>query len=303
MKTRKILIAEDDDSSRGIMEKLLLCRNYEVCSCALPEEAITRLKQEPFHILITDFQMPGMDGFELIRTARMTRPELMTIMMTGFPPDEIKHRATVERVNGFFSKPVDWDKLYTLLDILSEPEKLQDHDIPFNLKKERGFHLSRGITLGLIFILFALFDADLSKAQPPFHLPDRPMMRTDGPEVCWQSSDLALTETQMKAIERLRRDFAAETTPLRREIFLLRLEMRHLIRDLKVEPRVLLDRQKRISDLQVKLDNLSVSYQIKARSILTNEQLEQLPQDCSLEIEALFGTGTGMGRAPRRGFR
>jgi CheY-like chemotaxis protein len=118
MKNRKILIAEDDAFSRGVMEKLLESYNYETFSCGLAEEAVERLKQESFNILITDLHMPGMDGFELIRKARKIQPGLFTILVTGFPAEEIKLKVREERVDGFFSKPVDWDELYTLLDTL-----------------------------------------------------------------------------------------------------------------------------------------------------------------------------------------
>jgi CheY-like chemotaxis protein len=301
MKNTRILITEDDTISREVMAKLLQSCHYETCSCTLAEEAIARIKQEPFNILITDLQMPEMDGFELIRNVRMIHPEILTIMITGFSTDEIRCRAKAEGIDGFFSKPVEWDELYTLLDNLSESVKTGNQNMPSKAGNDRRPHLSRGIVFALIFLLFAVFDANPSKAQPPFHLQNRPMLKAEGPEACWQSSDLALTETQIKSLGGLRSDYAVETMPLRRELFSLRFELRHLIRDPNVDPRVLLDRQKKISDLQAKLDNLSFSYQIKGRSILTREQLEQLPRDCSLELEAVFGTGAGMSRGPRRG--
>ena len=124
-----------------------------------------------------------------------------------------------------------------------------------------------------------------------------------GQENCWESSDLALTEAQTKALKDLKRDYTAEAMPLRRERMSLKFELRHQIRDPNIQPKVLFDRQKKISDLQVKLDNLSFSYQIKARSILTKEQLEQLPQDCSLEMSLEYEILIGIGRGPRRGLR
>ena len=83
----------------------------------------------------------------------------------------------------------------------------------------------------------------------------------------------------------------------------IRFELRHLIRDPHVQSKALFDRQKKISDLQGKLDTLSLSYQIKARSILKKEQLEQLPQDCSLEISPEYENLIGTGKGPRRGLR
>ncbi len=124
-----------------------------------------------------------------------------------------------------------------------------------------------------------------------------------GQENCWESSDLALTEAQTNALEGLKRDYTAETMPLRRERMSIKFELLHLIRDPNVQPKVLFDRQKKISDLQVRLDNLSLSYEIKARSILTKEQLEQLPQNCSLGISSEHEILIGIGRGPRRGLR
>ena len=297
MKTRKILIAEDDAFSRGAMEKLLQSYNYETFSCALAEEAIARLKQESFNILITDLHMPRMDGFELIRNARMIHPELRTIMMTGFPTDEIKCRANEEGVDGFFSKPLDWDELYTLLDTVSGSERVQ------NVRKGTRLHRPERIFLAIILFILIIFGVQPSMAQPSFYPQNKSTWRMRGQGACWQSSDLALTETQTKALEGLQRDYTAEAVPLRKEMMSMRFELRHLIRHPNVQSKALFDRQKKISDLQVKLDNLSLSYQIKARSILTKEQLEHLPQDCSLGMSPEYEMLTGIGRGPRRGPR
>jgi Spy/CpxP family protein refolding chaperone len=112
-----------------------------------------------------------------------------------------------------------------------------------------------------------------------------------------------LTEEQIKAIERLQHTYLSKALPLRRELISSRFELRHLIRDPNVQPKTLLDLQKRISELQTRLDNLSLSYQIEVRTILTKEQLEQLPQDCSLGISPEYDVLTGIGRAPRGGLK
>jgi DNA-binding response OmpR family regulator len=297
MKNTKILIVEDDALSRGAMEKLLQSYNYETFSCALAEEAIVLLKQESFNILITDLHMPGMDGFELIRNARMIHPELLTIMMTGFPTDEIKGRAKKEGVDGFFSKPLDWDELYTVLNTVSGSESIQ------NVRKETRVYRPERIFLAIIFFILVIFGVQPSKAQPPFYSPNKPPLRSESQGACWQSSDLVLTETQTKTLGNLQCAFGAEAMPVRKELMSVRFELRHLIRDPNVPSKVLYDRQKKISELQVKLDNLSLSYQIKARSILTKEQLEQLPQDCSLGMSPEYDMLIGIGRGPRRGPR
>jgi len=99
MKRIKILIVEDDVFSRGAMEKILESYDYETSSCTTAEEAVIKLQEESFGILITDPQMGGMDGLELIKEARKIHPEILTILVTGLASDEIRLKAKEEGVN------------------------------------------------------------------------------------------------------------------------------------------------------------------------------------------------------------
>jgi Spy/CpxP family protein refolding chaperone len=162
--------------------------------------------------------------------------------------------------------------------------------------------LFKGIIFLLTLCLLPLFEIQQSKGQPPFVPQNGAALKMDGQET-WKSSHLGLTEAQEKTLETLHRAYTSETFPVRMELMSLRFELRHLIRDPNVQSKVLFDRQKKISELQVKLDNRSFSYQIKARSILTKEQLEQLPRDCSLGMSPEYEMLIGIGRRPRRGLR
>ena len=300
MKSKKILIVEDDVFSRGAMENLLHSSGYETRSCADAEEALTCLTRESFNILITDVRMPGMDGFELIRNARMIHPHLRTIMVTGFPADEIKNKAKEERVDGFLSKPIDWDKLYELLRSLSIPGKFQNRNISENIGKDRRPSLRREIRLGLLLFLLTSMNIQPLLAQPSFPKQNKAILKMGEEGVCGQSP--VLTEEQAKALEAIQHAYMAEAMPLRRDLIVLRLEFRYLVRDPNVRPKILLDRQKKISELQAKLGNLVFSFQMKARSIFTKEQLEQLPEDCLLGIESGFGMDAGTRRGVWKGF-
>jgi hypothetical protein len=159
-----------------------------------------------------------------------------------------------------------------------------------------------------IFFVFVPFLLTLFCVQPleaqrtPFPH-QREGLRRQGHGACWQSSDLALTEEQTKELESLQRDYTAEAVPLRRELIPLRFELFHLIRDTNVQSNILFDRQRRISELRTKLDNLSLSYQIKARSIFTKDQLDRLPQDCLLGMDAAHEISIGIGRGFPKGLR
>ncbi len=136
----------------------------------------------------------------------------------------------------------------------------------------------------MILIALILINIKVSEAQRPFPSNTKPNLRTDSQGTCWESSTFALTEAQKKALEILRRAYMAETSPIRTGLFALRIELRHLLSDPNVQSQILFEQQKKISTLQAKLEKLSLSYQVKAKSIFTKEQLEQLPQGWTFEI-------------------
>lgn len=149
------------------------------------------------------------------------------------------------------------------------------------------------IVFPLISYLLIMLGVQPSKAQPSFFPQSKPMLRLDGQNACWESADLGLTEVQKKALKSLQRAYTLEAFPVRIKLMSLRFELHNLIRDPNVQPKILLDRQKKISELQAKLNDLSLSYQIKARSIFTKEQFAKFPQDCSLGMEVGYGMGVG----------
>jgi CheY-like chemotaxis protein len=118
MEAKKILIAEDDAFCREAMEHLLQSLGYETRSCSCGKDALACLEEENFDFLITDFQMPGMDGLELIRKARNLDRTMAVILVTGIPPEDLGDRLKKSRVNGFLSKPLDWQNLILLLESL-----------------------------------------------------------------------------------------------------------------------------------------------------------------------------------------
>jgi hypothetical protein len=135
-----------------------------------------------------------------------------------------------------------------------------------------------------ILIALILINIKVSEAQRTFPYDTKPNLSGDRQGACWEFSTFALTEAQKKTLETLRRAYMAEVIPMRRELFALRIELRHLLSDPNVQPQILFDRQRKISALQARFEELSLSYQVKARPIFTKEQLERLPQGWVFEM-------------------
>jgi len=159
------------------------------------------------------------------------------------------------------------------------------------------------IFIMLILSLLTLLGIQFLEAQERSPKLDRPSLRMDSQGRCWKSSSFALTEEQIRSLENLQRTYQEEASPRYREFMTSRLELQYYASDKNIKPQEIMERHKKLLSLQTELETLSFSYQMKARSILTREQLERLPQDCLLEMGIGYGTGMGIGRGPRRGAR
>ena len=87
------------------------------------EEALCRLAEirPELIVILSDINMPGMDGLELLRKVKGLRPELPVLMVTAYGDDERRHRADELGAAAFLSKPVDFDDLKQQLVELMRP--------------------------------------------------------------------------------------------------------------------------------------------------------------------------------------
>ena len=152
----------------------------------------------------------------------------------------------------------------------------------------------------ILSLLVALFFIPMSETQEPFPEMNRPNLRMDRPGMHKPPAALDLTQEQAKTLETLRRTYVAEAMPINMELLALKIDLRYLLSNPNVQPQILFDHQRKISALQTRLEELSLSYQVKARAVFTKEQWERLPQDWLLGMDTGYETSMGVGRGPRR---
>ena len=88
------------------------------------EEALLKLNggiQPPLIVILSDINMPGMDGLALLREIKESRPDLPVIMVTAYADDERRRRAREWGAAEFITKPVNFDFLKAQLRQLSVP--------------------------------------------------------------------------------------------------------------------------------------------------------------------------------------
>jgi len=108
--TFKVLVIDDSSTVRAIYRSnLKKIKNTIVANCENAEEAIEICKTEDFDIIIIDYEMPGMNGVDLIlalRTLEKFRTVPM-IMVTATTDQTVKLNALAAGVNDFLTKPFD----------------------------------------------------------------------------------------------------------------------------------------------------------------------------------------------------
>ncbi len=103
----RILVVEDEPSVLTTYCMILKQKGYEVVAAASSQEARRALDQNRLDLLLCDLSLEEKDsGFEVIQYARHHRPELPSLLLTGYASRDVSERAQRENVSVLF-KPID----------------------------------------------------------------------------------------------------------------------------------------------------------------------------------------------------
>ena len=101
----RILVVDDEESVRDLLDKTLTMADYEVDSAGDGPSALDRMRAVDYDLLITDLKMPGMDGLSVIREARRQNADLPVIIITGYSTEASAIEAINLGVAGYLTKP------------------------------------------------------------------------------------------------------------------------------------------------------------------------------------------------------
>ncbi|MEW6027300.1 MAG: HD domain-containing phosphohydrolase [Planctomycetota bacterium] len=109
----RILVVDDDRSILDVISAALRSRGYEVTACTDPVEALDRLESgRDFGLVLSDINMPGISGLELLERIRQSRTGLPVIMMTGAAELQCVVEAIHKGAFDFLIKPFANEYLY-----------------------------------------------------------------------------------------------------------------------------------------------------------------------------------------------
>lgn len=110
---QRVMVVDDDDAQLFLVKRLLSRRGYQVIAFSDPKQALQALTNMPDQcdVLVTDFNMPGFSGIDLLRAVRTIRPDLPMALASGFVTPDIEREALAAGARKLIHKPNDVEEL------------------------------------------------------------------------------------------------------------------------------------------------------------------------------------------------
>ncbi|BCG46940.1 sigma-54 dependent DNA-binding response regulator [Citrifermentans bremense] len=130
----KILVIEDDDSSREALLILLKSIGFTVKGCSSGQDGLAVLSGEPFDIVITDLFLPDLNGIDILSRVKESSPRTEVILVTGYGSAETAVQAMKKGAYDYITKPLNIEELRIIIDKALEKGQLVSENV--YLKKQ-----------------------------------------------------------------------------------------------------------------------------------------------------------------------
>lgn len=118
---KRILIVEDEKTLALTLYEVLFTASgdFEVIVCDKAEDALKKIEEKEFDLIITDLKLPGtIDGLDLIRRVNKMSLKIPTILMTAYGTEEVREEAKKLGVKAYFEKP------FSLLEFINKIKEI-----------------------------------------------------------------------------------------------------------------------------------------------------------------------------------
>src|SRR3954471_2465215 len=155
MRLRKILVVEDDESLRRVMQVQLEKAGHKTAVAANANQALEVLNHEAQDVVITDLNLPGISGLELLKRVRTEHPETVTIVVTAYGTVTSAVDAMKAGAYDYVMKPVHSYELKVLVDRVLENKRLVEEvrTLRSSIDGKYGFESNVGHSPALLRVL------------------------------------------------------------------------------------------------------------------------------------------------------
>jgi DNA-binding response OmpR family regulator len=126
MKDKSVLIVDDEKNIRLTLSQALEVLEVQTDTAANGEEALAKLKEKEFGLILLDLKMPGMDGMEVLRQVSEIRPDIRIIIITAYGTVESAVEAMKLGAADFIQKPFATEEIRELVSRVIDREKLDE---------------------------------------------------------------------------------------------------------------------------------------------------------------------------------
>lgn len=102
----KVLVVDDDPVVGKSFSRVLSQKGYLVITAQDAQEALRKMQEGDYDVVVTDIRMPGMSGIELAERVKASRPWTPVVIVTGYGTTESEERARSAGVTSFLHKPL-----------------------------------------------------------------------------------------------------------------------------------------------------------------------------------------------------
>jgi two-component system NtrC family response regulator len=155
MAKERILVVDDDESLRRVLQVQLEQQGYSVTPAASAQQTFSALQLRSYDLVITDLKMPGLTGIELLKQMRSQYPETIVIILTAFGTVETAVQAMKAGAYDYLTKPVDPEEMSLVVGRALEHLRLvqEVRILRSSLNRKYGFENILGHSEGLLQVL------------------------------------------------------------------------------------------------------------------------------------------------------
>jgi len=155
---RTILIVDDEESICKSLGNILLDEGYDVLTANSGEAALKLLDEELPSLVLLDIWLPGIDGMEVLKTAKNLYPRLPVVMMSGHGTIETAVKATKLGAFDFIEKPLSLEKIILTVRHALEMSRLEEENLLLRQKINQDWPIfllsTRALPIEQLMILF-----------------------------------------------------------------------------------------------------------------------------------------------------
>ena len=107
----RILVIDDDEGIRKVVAEALKSDGYLVDTATNGKEAVEKSRTNFYNLALIDIRLPDMEGTKLLTSMKQTTPEMIKIILTGYPALQNAIDAVNKGAHGYLVKPINMDEL------------------------------------------------------------------------------------------------------------------------------------------------------------------------------------------------